>query len=122
MGSMVSPFLSKNEHSQRVCRLAMLGVFYSLSWTASAQTPINSQLDGTTPPALAPGSPAGSYALGGFDTINLYSGALNFRLPLVSVGGRNATGFTLALPIQQLWHVELANFCEGGSCQVGVFP
>ena len=29
-----------------------------------------SATDGTTPPSIAPGSPAGSYALSGFDTVS----------------------------------------------------
>lgn len=45
----------------------------------AAQT--TSATDGTTPSGIAPGSPSGSYALSGFDNINLYNGNLNFALP-----------------------------------------
>lgn len=41
-----------------------------------------------TPPALAPGTPAGSYILSGFDTINYGNLSVNFRFPLVKIGGR----------------------------------
>jgi len=40
-----------------------------------------SATDGATPPSIAPGSPAGSYALSGIDTVDLYSGK---PIPLVS--------------------------------------
>jgi hypothetical protein len=74
-------------------------------------------LDGFTPTGLAPGSPAGSYALTGFDTINPYSGALNFNLPLYHVKGRGSAGYTIQLPIEQKWHVNHTHeeFPEGGS-------
>jgi hypothetical protein len=62
--------------------------------------------DGTTPMGLQPGSPAGSYALSGFDNVNLYNGALDFRLPLLSVGGRGSAGHTIMLPIEQHWQIE----------------
>src|ERR1044071_4976926 len=52
--------------------------------------------DGTTPMGLQPGSPAGSYALSGFDNVNLYNGALDFRLPLYSLGKRR-TGHMAAM-------------------------
>ncbi|HEY3104509.1 MAG TPA: hypothetical protein VGJ69_13030, partial [Pyrinomonadaceae bacterium] len=46
--------------------------------------------NGSTPAGLTPGAPAGSYGLSGFDNINLYNGNMNFRLPLISIGGRGA--------------------------------
>ena len=78
-----------------------------------------SPLDGLTPPSLAPGTPAGSYALSDFETVDLFSGALNFHLPLAKVGGsRGESPYTMMLPIQQIWHVEQGLTCEGGSCDV----
>jgi len=54
-----------------------------------ASTVINSQTtyptDTTTPLALSPGSPAGSYALSDFETVNPYNGNLSFHLPLIRV-------------------------------------
>ncbi len=73
--------------------------------SASAQSS-RSATDGTTPQALAPGTPAGSYALSGFDNINPYNGSLNFHLPLLQVGGRGAAGYTMMLPIEQHWRVN----------------
>jgi RHS repeat-associated protein len=66
----------------------------------------SSATDTRTPSALAPGAPAGSYALSGFDNINLYTGSLNFRLPLLQVGGRGGASYTMMLPIEQKWRVD----------------
>lgn len=41
-----------------------------------------------TPPALAPGTPAGSYILSDFDAINYGNLSVNFRFPLIKIGGR----------------------------------
>ncbi len=61
--------------------------------------------DGATPSGLAPGAPAGSYALSGFDNVNLFNGHLNLQLPLVGVGGRGAAGYRMTLPVEQTWTV-----------------
>jgi hypothetical protein len=55
-----------------------------LSISANAQT---SATDGSTPAGMAPGAPAGSYSLGGFETVNYFNGNLNFNLPLLQVVG-----------------------------------
>src|SRR5579885_295181 len=66
--------------------------------------------DGTTPPSIAPGSPAGAYALSGFDTVSLYSGKVNLLVPLRTIAGRGAAGYEMTLPIQRNWQVrEVAN-------------
>jgi len=80
----------------------------------SAQT---SATDGKTPSGLAPGSPAGSYALSGFESVNLYNGSLSFRLPLKGVGGRGASGYTVMLPIEQKWVIK-----AGASNPFGTTP
>lgn len=56
-----------------------------LSFAVGAQT---SATDGSTPLGLQPGAPAGSYALSGFDNVNLYNGNLSFQLSLLGVSGR----------------------------------
>src|SRR2546426_12804841 len=71
---------------------------------ANAQT--TNPTDGSTPAGLKPGSPSGSYGLSGFDNINLYNGNLNFRLPLLSIGGRGGAGYTMMLPIEQHWTMD----------------
>lgn len=62
--------------------------------------------DGTTPGIVGAGSPAGSYSLSGFDTVNLFSGNLNVALPLLKVGGRGEAGYTMVLPIERRWRIE----------------
>jgi len=63
--------------------------------------------DGTTPLALKPGAPAGSYQLSELDKINPYNGSLNFGLPLLSIGGRGTAGYTMTLPIEQKWRIHV---------------
>ena len=67
---------------------------------SSAQT----NTDGFTPAAIMPGSPGGSYALGGFDTINFYM-YVNFRFPLVAIGGRGKASTVLMPNFTMLWKV-----------------
>lgn len=66
-----------------------------------------SAVDGSTASGLAPGSPAGSYALSDLDSINPYNGVLNFRVPLVNIGGRGRAQMTMAASIQpESWVVR----------------
>lgn len=54
------------------------------------------------PLGQAPGAPAGAYPVSGFDNINLFNGNLNFRLPLVNIGGRGGS-HTLLFKYEQKW-------------------
>ncbi|MCU1268639.1 MAG: hypothetical protein JWM21_4957 [Acidobacteria bacterium] len=74
----------------------------SAAGSAAAQTSVT---DGSTPLALSPGAPAGSYALSGFESVNAYNGNLSFHLPLLRIGGRGEAGYTLSLPIERHWRV-----------------
>jgi len=56
--------------------------------------------------ALQPGAPAGSYSLSDLDNINPFNGSLNFRLPLLTLGGRGSAGYTMTLPIEQKWRIS----------------
>jgi hypothetical protein len=38
--------------------------------------------------------------LSGFDTVNLFSGHLNVRIPIVTIGGRGEAGYTMNLPLE----------------------
>ena len=67
--------------------------------TAKAQSSW-SATTGTTPASMAPGAPAGSYSLSGFESVALYDRRINFDLPLLHIGGRGAAGFTIQLPLQ----------------------
>jgi RHS repeat-associated protein len=75
--------------------LFKIDVFSQENWNSS------------TPVGWAKGTPAGSYALSGFDNVNLFNGHLNFHLPLLKVGGRGSAGYTMALPIEQVWTSQL---------------
>jgi YD repeat-containing protein len=85
-------------------RLFIAALFASLL-SAAALAQGSSLTDGHTPSGIAPGAPAGSFALSGFDNISPYSGHLNFRLPLLTVGGRGRAGYTMTLPIEHQWRV-----------------
>jgi len=69
-----------------------------------------SATDGATPAALQPGAPSGSYALSGFDNINLYNGNLNFRLPLAAIIGRGEIGTAVTMPLERKWRVMALQF------------
>src|SRR5258708_32685605 len=62
--------------------------------------------DSNTPPGIAAGEPAGAYALSGFDTVNLFSGNLNFHLPLYTVKGRGEARYTMVLPVERRWNIQ----------------
>lgn len=71
-----------------------------------AQTTTTSSTDGSTPLGIAPGAPAGSYALSDIEVVNLFNGNVNLRLPLIQLNGRGGSGTTLMLAFnQQQWRV-----------------
>jgi RHS repeat-associated protein len=61
------------------------------------------------------GRPAGSYDLSDFDNVNLFNGNLNFRLPLLSVGGRGEASFTIPYVIENRWTTSVG---YEGQCPV----
>jgi RHS repeat-associated protein len=97
-----------------VLSLALSGI------SAQAQSSgSRSATDGTTPLGMAPGAPEGAYALSGFDNINLFSRNLNFRLPLLHIGGRGGAAYTMMLPIEKHWrviHTQVPTNCGQGGC------
>src|SRR5258705_13464217 len=98
-------------HNYRIFAIGMLScvlIFLSASMTVAQEA----VTEGTTPLGLSPGSPAGSYALSGFDNVNLFNGSLNFTLPLVKVGGRGGVGYSLVMRIDQKWLVEKEQYGE----------
>ena len=82
--------------------VALFVVLFTSIESAKAQNPIH----GSTSASQAPGAPAGSYALSGFENVNLYNGHLNFHLPLLSINGRGDSGYTMTLPIESRWVSE----------------
>lgn len=93
-------------------RYSCTTLFTLLFLLAIAQGQTTSSYDGKTPSGLAPGAPAGSYPLSGFDNINLYNGKLNFRLPIVQMGGRGAAGYTSLITIEKQWDVKRQQFSQ----------
>jgi RHS repeat-associated protein len=85
-----------------LCGMALIIIF--LASNVNAQS---SATDGRTPPGLAPGAPAGSYGLSGFENVNLFNGNLNLSLPLLQIGGRGGarSGMNLTLDSTH-WTVE----------------
>ena len=77
-----------------------------------------------TPAALAPGTPAGSYILSDFDTVNYGNMSVNFRFPLVKIGGRGSVSAVMMpdFNIYSQWAViptpvpHCSGGGNGGSC------
>src|ERR1041384_4407654 len=91
--------------SRRLLTLTQALLFtITISFAAAAQT--RSATDGSTPMGLQPGSPSGSYALSGFDNVNLYNGNLSFQLSLLGVSGRGGAQMPVMLPIAGKWRVS----------------
>jgi RHS repeat-associated protein len=111
MQSMSTPFSAhknipgiRQGHLGRALLLAAL-----LSITAIAQS-MGTPTSGTTPSGLSPGAPAGSFALSGFEVVNLYNGNLNFSLPLLQVGARGSNQTAVTLTINPTkWQTESFN-------------
>jgi RHS repeat-associated protein len=74
-----------------------------------ARAQSTSPVDGITPLGLAPGRPAGSFPLSGFESVNLFGGNLSFALPLLRVEGRGEAGFTMHLAVERRWSLRLTN-------------
>jgi hypothetical protein len=72
------------------------------TYSIGAQT---TSTDRNTASGLATGS--SSYALGGFDNINLFNGNLNYKLPLLTVGGRGDAQVSMNLALNsKRWRVK----------------
>src|SRR5882672_3742768 len=74
--------------NNRLCGLIFNSLLLALLLSQTVALVVaQSPLDGLIPSGLKPGSPAGSYE-SSMDTVNLFNGNLNFRIPLLTVGGR----------------------------------
>lgn len=92
--------------------LVILGLVLFLGSQASAQM----SHDGTMPKGSEPGAPAGSYSLSGFENVNLYSGNLNFSLPLLKIGGRGGAQSSINLTIDSArWNVNFDTTSEAST-------
>jgi hypothetical protein len=79
------------------------GVFLLCSGHGFAQTQDLSISDATTPPGIASGAQLGSFSLSGFESVNLFSGALNFSLPVLTIGGRGEARYSMMVPVETRW-------------------
>lgn len=77
-----------------------------LSTHTSGQT-TRSTTDKMTPSGITPGAPAGSYPLSGMESLNLYNGNLDLRLPLLSLDGRGSAVRSMMLSLNtKKWRVR----------------
>jgi len=92
------------DHALIICAQIAIIVF-SLSIVLLSTDVAHAQraTGGTATSAQTPGAPAGSYPLSDFDNVNIFNGNLNFNLPLLSIGGRGSTGYTIPLAIERRW-------------------
>ena len=83
-------------------------IFFTLSLLFFSFVSVCAQqsTDGTTPLALSPGAPTGSYTLSDFEDVNLFNGTLNFSLPFAKIDGRGDAGYPLTLRIDHKWMVQ----------------
>ena len=88
-------------HRHSIAKRTLIAIFLLILAfnVAKAQQTTTSVTDGSTPSGLQPGSPAGSYALSGFDNVNLYNGNLNFHLPLLQISGRGSASMASILAL-----------------------
>jgi hypothetical protein len=117
------PFIlpSLREALSRFIRPVLMALICVLAAAfASAQS--TSATDGSTPLALSPGAPAGSFHLSGFESVNPYNGNLSFHLPLLGIGGRGGAGMTSTLALDsKSWtvrHVEVTDPNTGEPIEV----
>lgn len=112
--------ISRRCFGRKLKLFVLLVVALTSTISASAQQPPYYQPSSAvyTPLSEQPGAPVGSYPLSGFDTINLFNGHMNFRLPLMQIGGRGRAGYAMMLPIEQHWQVQTVAVptCDFSGC------
>lgn len=101
--------------------VALFSVACTMGLLTSSLKAQTSVTDGRTPSGMAPGAPAGSYALSGLDDINLFNGNLNFNIPLITIGGRGSAGYTMTFRPNQnrfKWRVvhNIQKSCNQTGC------
>src|ERR1700752_3954288 len=90
------PCVSLKRRRSAFLSVAVFVLLFTSVGSARAQNTIH----GSTSASQAPGAPSGSYALTGFENVNLFNGHLNFHLPLLPIGARGESGYTITLPIE----------------------
>jgi hypothetical protein len=110
---MISPRIATRGAVEILRSLVVLLIVFPSAVTA--QTTTKTGTDQMTPSNLAAGTPAGSYALSSFDSVSLFNGNLNFRLPLLAIGGRGSAGYTIMLSLNtKSWHVKRTSMTNNG--------
>src|SRR6266852_4524895 len=94
------------------CYSFALLILFTFAGSAAAQSYTTTSSDRLTPIGLKAGAPAGSYSLSGIENINLYNGNLDFRLPLLQMGGRGSAGHTIMLPLNSKGWIVRSSFTE----------
>jgi RHS repeat-associated protein len=99
MTKLFHSFLKKSFSRYRLLVFAVLFI-------AVVRGPAMAQ-NGSTPLALTPGVPAGSYAMSNIDTVNLFNGRVNVHIPLGDILGRGgAKGYaSMTWDSPAGWHV-----------------
>jgi RHS repeat-associated protein len=110
---------SADSSTKALCLRALVCGFLLAAFAVAANG--QNETSGSTPLALSPGAPAGSFPLSDFESVNLYNGHLSFRLPLLKMGGRGADGFNLTLNIDQSWTVT-KRIVPGNPAQFSPIP
>ena len=101
-------------------------VVFALFATSTVHAEQNAGLTATagfTPSPVTPGSPAGSYILSGFDTVNLGNLHVNFRFPLLKIGGngRGSASVVVSPDMNRYWQAVITaqaiSPCGPNGCQ-----
>jgi RHS repeat-associated protein len=86
----------------RFLTIVSLAVIFSISALGQMQRPY----DGFTPSGLQPGVVPASVPIDDFVQVNLATGALTFRLPLLTIGGRGKAGYTIYATIDNRFTID----------------
>jgi RHS repeat-associated protein len=96
-----------------LCNLLLL-LFSTILFGLKSQA----QTGGKSQPDTAPGAPAGSYNLSGFESVNLFGGNLNFSLPLLNASGRGEAQIPINLTINSAhWSVNREGATYGATAE-----
>ena len=58
-------------------------------------------------PAIQAGRPNGTYTLSGVESVNVYNGHVSIAIPILTVGGRGSSGYTMkALVSPAAWQAD----------------
>jgi hypothetical protein len=103
------------DNHKQLCRLLWLfAIVLAASSLAMAQS--------STITARTPGTPAGSYKLGDADAVNMFTGNLNYHLPLLEVGGRGEARTSLGIVIEAQVDYREVEIPEQGNVTTPIQP